>query len=381
MGGKAASVYGPYPNGDKWRLVVLTSDGRRKAKVVDSFEQAQAIKQTLAASLLDEAKLPIAMAVEEFVAAKRKQGLKPLSVRVWADRLALLPQDVALAELTPADAQALYDAWTGAVAVATHRARLRFARGFFAWAIERGYVTRNPFAAVKPIGKPRRGKLQPRVDEARKLYAELFRAAWAGESRAGCLIVQILQGARSSEVWGLHVRDLEADGTRLQVAADGGKTANATRTLEIDVPALRDLLRHFSQGKQPGDYLFERTCALGSTNTMLHKYLRHVCDRLKIPRVCPHALRGLHATLAVQQGVSSRVVAGVLGHGSDEITRRHYIAPGAENTGVARDLAALLAPVGQRPPASSAPADLRSALLAMSPEERRALLASVGEKL
>ena len=381
MGGKAASVYGPYPNGDKWRLVVLTADGRRKAKVVDSFEQAQAIKQTLAASLSDEAKMPIAMAVEEFLAAKRKQGLKPLSVRVWVDRLALLPQDVAMAELTPADAQALYDRWTGSYAVATHRARLRFARGFFAWAIERGYVTRNPFAGVKPIGKPRRGKLQPRVDEARKLYAELLRVAWAGDSRAGCLIVQMLQGARSSEVWGLRVRDLDADGTRLHVAADGGKTANATRTLEIDVPALRDLLRHFSQGKQPGDYLFQRSCAEGSTNAMLYKYLHQVCDRLKIPRVCPHALRGLHATLAVQQGVSSRVVAGVLGHGSDEITRRHYIAPGTEKAGAARDLAALLAPTGPIPPVTPTPADLRSALLAMTPEDRRALLASVGEKL
>ena len=381
MGGKVASVYGPYPNGDKWRLVVLTSDGRRKSKVVDTYEQAQGIKQTLAASLSDDATMPIATAIGEFLAHKRKQGLKPISLRGWADRLALLPQELAIAELKPADALALYNAWVESVAVATHRARLRFARGFFAWAIDRGYVTRNPFAAVRPIGKPRRGKLQPRVDEARKLYAELFRLAWAGESPAGCLLVQILQGARSSEVWGLRVRDVDADATRLHVAADGGKTANATRTLEIDVPALRDLLQHFRQGKQPGDYLFSRTCADGSTNSALYKYLRRLCARLNIPRVCPHALRGLHATLAVQQGVSSRAVAGVLGHGSDEITRRHYIAPGTEKAGAARDLAALLAPSELSRPAPPAAADLRVALLAMSPEDRRALFASVGEKL
>ena len=73
MGGKVASVYGPYPNGDKWRLVVLTSDGRRKSKVVDTYEQAQGIKQTLAASLSDDATMPIATAIGEFLAHKRKQ--------------------------------------------------------------------------------------------------------------------------------------------------------------------------------------------------------------------------------------------------------------------------------------------------------------------
>ena len=69
-----------------------------------------------------------------------------------------------------------------------------------------------------------------------------------------------------------------------------------------------------------------------------------LCDRLGIPRVCPHALRGLHATLAVKTGVSVRAVADALGHGSVEITKRHYITPGADRVGAGRELAALLAP-------------------------------------
>ena len=66
-------------------------------------------------------------------------------------------------------------------------------------AMERGYLAKNPFVSAKPIGKPRRGKPQPRIAQARKLYSELFRLAWAGESMAGCLLVQILLGPRSSE--------------------------------------------------------------------------------------------------------------------------------------------------------------------------------------
>ncbi|MBL9007128.1 MAG: tyrosine-type recombinase/integrase [Myxococcales bacterium] len=382
MAGNIASVYGPYPNGDKWRLVLRSPDGRRKSKIVDTFEEAQRIKARVAADLADEAQTIIRTAIEEFLAAKRKQGLRACSVRVWADRLALLPQDIGVRELSPSHAQALYDQWIETVAVATHRARLRFVRSFFAWAIERGYLTVNPFAKVKPVGKPRRGKLQLRVDEARKLYAELFRLAWAGESTAGCLLVQILHGARSSEVWGLRVRDIDADATRLHIAAEGGKTVNATRTLEIDVPELRALLLHLRQSKQPSNYLFARRCAITSTNNALYKYLHRLCDRLSIPRVCPHSLRGLHATVAVQSGVTSRAVAGVLGHASDEITRLHYIAPGSDSAGNARSLAALLAPAEPPKPAlSPSLADLLNTIRTLSPEDRAILAATVGGQL
>ena len=381
MGGRVASVYGPYSNGDKWRLVLLSADGRRKSKVLDSFEEAQRVKAAVAASLRDDAKIPIAAAIDEFLIAKQKQGLRPASLQMWRDRLHHLPQDIALSELGPVDAQALYDAWTGQVAVATHRMRLRLVRSFFAWAGERGYVRVNPFAQVKPIGKPRRGKPQPRVDEARKLYAELFRRAWAGESPAAVLIVQILHGTRSSEAWGLRVRDVDADGTRLHVAAEGGKTANATRTLAIDVPELRDLLLHCREGKQPSEPLFTRTCGERSTNAILYKYLQRLCDRLGIPRVCPHSLRGLHATVAVQSGITSRAVAGVLGHASDEITRRHYIAPGADTAQNARSLAALLAPAEPVKPAPAPSlAELLRAVAALSPEERAVLAAAVAGK-
>jgi integrase len=382
MGEKLASVYGPYPNGDKWRVVLLSADGRRKSKVLDTYEEAERVKASVAASLSDEAKRPMSAAIDEFLAMKRKGGLKPGSVRCWADRLAHLPQDISIAELSPTEAQALYDRWTGEVAAATHRATLRFVRAFFAWTIERGYLTKNPFASVKPIGKPRRGKPQPRVDEARKLYSELYRLAWAGESYAACLLVQILLGPRSGEVSGLRVRDVDADGMRLLIAADGGKTANATRTLAIEVPELRDLLLHYCQGKAPTDYLFPRACSATSTPVMIYKYLHRLCQRLDIPQVCPHSLRGLHATLAVQSGATSRAVAGVLGHGSDEITKRHYIAPGADQAGNARNLAALLAPAEPRKPAESpAKSDVLAALLALSPEDRRAILSAVGEKL
>jgi integrase len=41
-----------------------------------------------------------------------------------------------------------------------------------------------------------------------------------------------------------------------------------------------------------------------------------------------HSLRGLHATLATDAGVSSHAVAAALGHSSPAVTHAHYIEGG-----------------------------------------------------
>ncbi len=43
-----------------------------------------------------------------------------------------------------------------------------------------------------------------------------------------------------------------------------------------------------------------------------------------VPRVCPHSRRGLHATLASEDGTSGEAVARALGHTSFDITAKHY---------------------------------------------------------
>jgi integrase len=379
MGGREASVYGPYRDGRRFRVVFIEG-GVRKAKLFATREEAQSVALSLASTLSQATTLPIGSAVDEFLRSKHQGGLKPSSLRAWEDRLRQLPADTGLAEFSPTDAQALYDAWRGRYAAATHRSRLRSVRGFFGWALERGYIARNPFTGVKPQGKPRRGKPQPRVDEARVLYSELLRLAQGGDDRAACLLLQLLHGTRSSETWSLRVRDVDAEGTRLCIASEGGKTSSATRTLAIEVPALQQILMQRRQGKAAAAYLFE----LGGkrvgnvANAMLWKFLDRLCRTLAIPPICPHALRGLHATLALQQGTTSAAVARALGHRSDEVTRRHYFAPGAEQAETMRQLAALLS--GKPGPAGSAVVDLLDRVQSLSPEDRRAFLAAVAGK-
>ena len=53
-----------------------------------------------------------------------------------------------------------------------------------------------------------------------------------------------------------------------------------------------------------------------------------LCDQVGAPRICPHSLRGLWATLAVESGQACEAVASALGHSSFAVTAKHYAQSG-----------------------------------------------------
>ena len=126
----------------------------------------------------------------------------------------------------------------------------------------------------------------------------------------------------------LRKRDLDCRATI--VVVDGTKNKNAKRSLELDAPIVRELLLRRCETLVPDAFIFTSE---GSTRRFatptLWKGLACYCKRLGLPIVCPHSLRGLHSSLAVKAGATSAFVAQALGHGSDAVTRKHYIAPSA----------------------------------------------------
>ena len=61
----------------------------------------------------------------------------------------------------------------------------------------------------------------------------------------------------------------------------------------------------------------------------LHRAVQRVCKAAGVQVVCPHSLRGLWATLGVESGAAETAVAAALGHGSFEMTAKHYAQPEA----------------------------------------------------
>ena len=158
--------------------------------------------------------------------------------------------------------------------------------------------------------------------------------------------MQVLLGLRTSEVLRRRVRDLD-DGGRVLVIPSG-KTENARRRLEVP-ESLSDLLRILVAGKPADSYVFGGEN--GHSQAWMWKGLRRYCEKLDLPLVCPHSLRGLHSSLAVEAGRTSQEIAAQLGHGSFGVTALHYVRPGAiENTRI-RKVSGLLtqAPHGTNP--------------------------------
>jgi integrase len=221
---------------------------------------------------------------------------------------------------------------SGPRAAATHQQRLRAAKAFWAWLIRREMALTNPWESVETIGKANAGKKQPREGDARLLDRHLFESAAAGDEGALALLVQLYLGLRPSEVLGLTVGGVEG----AVVYVNGTKNKNAVRKLELYAP-VAELLVAFCQGRPKSQRIFARDRPTQPTAGWMYKRLRTFCKRLQIPQICPHALRGLHSSLALAAGATSQHVAAALGHASFSTTSRHYATRESIEVGRARN--------------------------------------------
>jgi integrase len=375
----SAHVFGPYPNGKKWRIVVKEGQAR-KSVCVATREEAERLKADLLRTVSEQGPTRIGVALEDYLEAKRQQGARAVSLRTMESRLRLfLPLEESIGALTPARAQALYEKETQRIArfgrtvtATTHRGTLKLAKTFFRWALERRLVRANPFESVKPVGKPSAGKRQLRIDEARKLYEWLFERAHSGDEGSLALLLQLLLGLRSSEVLQRVARDLDDGGRVLWIPH--GKTHNARRRLEVP-EELRVLLLRQIEGAAPERPIFPGEDGRHHYNSWIFRRMRLACEGAGVPSVCPHSLRGLHSTLALEAGATSGLVASALGHGSFEITAKHYADPSTLRNAAVRRVSSAL---GARPKVDVAA--LAETLRALAPADLDAVLASVGAR-
>lgn len=331
----ASRVYGPYKARKGFRMVIV--EGRaRKSIVVASTAEGEKLRTDLEQALLKRGDRPIDDALAEYedhLRTVRGVVTAPHIARAIARFLDGIPS---LGAITPARAAALYEAETRRilegkgqpVAAASHRTLLNQCRRFYTWAVDKGYAPHNPFSTVKPVGKPKVGKAQLRIDEARRFVAAAVARAEKGDPAATAALMALLLGLRAGEVLGRIVRDLDDGGRVLWITR--GKTENARRRLEVP-EVLRPLLARLCEGKAPDALLFGTSpvrVAQPLTDAWLWGHVRKLCDEANVPRVSTHSLRGLHSTLALEAGATSSAVAAALGHGSFQVTAKHYAAPG-----------------------------------------------------
>lgn len=329
---KSLSVAGPYRNRDKWRLVLIDGTGRQ-SKVFDTREQAEAIKARLLTEVRAKQDKLIGESLDEYAEYRIKmRGIKPQTAAATCRHLRnMLPLDMPIASLTAAKASRAYLEYTmrpnrkngKPLAVNTHQWVLLLAKGWAKWCVKVGLLTSSPFAAVEPIGKRSAGKPQHTVDEAQRLNSHLIARIANGDRGAVGILLMLHLGLRKGEVSVRVARDVDADGQFLIIPF--GKTASARRRVKVPLwlqPVLRSLVGEL----QPTDLLFSVHGHLVSHSYWWRK-LGEYCEQAGVPKVCPHSLRGLHATLALEEGATSDAVARALGHTSFTMTAKHYASP------------------------------------------------------
>lgn len=291
----AARVLGPYANADKWRLVLL--DGAaRKSLVADTYEGALKLRDDLLRQIQAHVYRTCDEALAEYLAGLQARGILPETITKIGRMLRrFLSLDEPLSALSTERAEQMYLAESQRlktngepIAPDSHHLLLRRVKSFYKWAVARCYVDHSPFAEVCPIGRPRRGKLQLR------------------------------------------------------------KTDNARRRLQVP-DVLREVLLKHAAGKLPDAPLLGPAGERMHTRHVLRHRKKQLCQAAKLPLVCPHSLRGLNATLALDAGATAHHVAAALGHSSFATTARHYADASTVANSSLRKVAELLTIKGSQP--------------------------------
>lgn len=318
-----------YQHRGKWRYRITLGPGvHRWAPSCDSEADALTAAEGFAAGLQEQVDLTVGGAAERYLHSLKVAGNQPLSIYWAASSIRRLCGPLAernLAAVTVQQARAQYARLAEQTAVTTHHVDLRRARALWQWAMEEGLVKSSPWKLVRPIGRPKRGKEQLTLDEAKQL-TDLCVAEMMTDDGALAILLALLRGLRSGEIRGRCVRDVDAGGRALHIRA--AKTPAGQRTLEIPT-LLRPAIRARCAGRGPTEPLLRNKFGGRPSKGFLIHVLTRYCARVGIPRVVPHALRGQYATVLFAGGVDPDKVAKALGHRSAKVTEAHYAKPEA----------------------------------------------------
>ena len=174
-------------------------------------------------------------------------------------------------------------------------------------------------ARIEVIGKRNKGKPKLTQDEAKKLVDWCL--AHPADPGAIATALAFILGMRASEIATRTVRHLDGNGTLLDITE--AKTEAGERTLKLP-KVLQPLLAGLAKGKSPDARLFG--------DVQRHWVLRSVkrcCRAAGVREVTSHGLRGTHAKVAREVGVSGVLLAAAMGHESETTTTEHYAGRGA----------------------------------------------------
>jgi integrase len=289
---------------------------------------------------------------EQWVASKRHlRSWTRKSYRRSLDRV-LFPRfgHLKLAQITPDRiAELIRDLEAEGLAAATIDNYLKPLNGTFVYAIRHGLAGHNPVAALTPDDRPR----GPRRREHRIWSPADIQALLEGCERLArqpkskydytpLIRTAVYTGLRIGELLGLRWGDIDLQEgvihvqrqwTREGVVAEP-KTPTANRRVPLAPEMVKQLaaLKLRSPFSADDDFVFASktgetpVCPVNVRRRGFHEAVKLAgLDRPVEPKLTFHDLRHAFASIMIERGVSSTVLAAIMGHTNSSITETIYI--------------------------------------------------------
>jgi len=330
-------IDGPFERRDrkktKYRLRVVDREtGRLKMYTYDSRDEAVAAVPILRRQYRRPVGVRMSKALEAYEHHLATRGNvpsrgpnKPRTIETTMGRLrSVFDTDIITGEMTGPKMVDLWDRWVQGKATDTALNTLAQVRTFLAWLAKREWTKHAALAeGIEVVGKRNKGKPKLTQDEARKVVDWCL--AHANDPGAIATALAFVLGMRASEIATRTVRHLDGQGTLLDIT--DAKTEAGERTLKLP-KVLQAPLGELAKAKKPDDQLFGEV----NRHWVLHS-VKRCCAAAGVRIVTAHGLRGTHAKVAREVGVSGVLLAAAMGHESETTTTEHYAGRNAVQQG------------------------------------------------
>ena len=219
--------------------------------------------------------------------------------------------------------------------VQEHHHCLSRARALTRWLVKEKLLREDALADLEAVGRPKAGeesKPQLNRDALWKLWMTALELGEQGDAGAAATLCCSLLGMRASAVANRQRQHLDARGTVLKTTGKGRTVElsllGETEEQEQVMARFRAVLARQARGKTPLAPLI----GSGHDRWWVRREVRRLCLAAGVPVVPPHGLRGTHASVGRQLGISPALLAGALAH-SEAVQERHYATPAAVAAG------------------------------------------------
>ena len=205
----------------------------------------------------------------------------------------------------------------------TYNNNMKMGRGIFTWAVERCYLSENPFAKIKKKREGEKTRTIIPAEDRTKIFNYFME-----KNPSMCIVMQMVFTSliRPIEITRIQVEDIDFENHCIHLP--GSKTKNGkSRDCRMDA-LLEEMLRKHVKGATPVQYLFaNKSWKCGMKPMSQHTFTNvwiDMRDTLKLPKEYQlYSLRDSSINNMLEEGIPALDVMQAAGHSDLAMTTRY----------------------------------------------------------